>query len=126
MRYLFIAIALLFVTALSYGQRFHGGPMAGLVVSQVDGDNLGGYNKPGFRAGGWVNTDISKLTTLQLEMQYIQKGSKISEQELKSGRYYHVQLNYLQVSFLGKYELTPKLKGEAGIAGGYLFEALED
>ena len=77
MRYLFFVTALLFVTVLSYGQRFHGGPMTGLVVSQVDGDNLGGYNKPGIRAGGWVNTQISDLTTLQLELQYIQKGSKI-------------------------------------------------
>jgi hypothetical protein len=126
MRYLFVTLALLFFAACSYGQRFHGGPMAGLVVSQLDGDGLGGYNKPGIRAGGWVNTDISKLTTLQLELQYIQKGSKISEQELKSGDYYHSRLNYLQLSFLGKYELMSKLKGEAGIAGGYLFNPLED
>jgi len=126
MRYILVILAILFFEALSYGQRFHGGPMTGLVVSQVDGDNLGGYNKPGIRAGGWVNTHISKLTTLQLELQYIQKGSKISEQELKSGNYYHTQLNYLQISFLGKYELMPKVYGEAGLAGGYLFEALED
>jgi len=126
MRYLFFVTALLFITVLSYGQRFHGGPMTGLVVSQVDGDNLGGYNKPGIRAGGWVNTHISELTTLQLELQYIQKGSKISEQELKSGKYYHSRLNYIQISFLGKYELMPKLNGEAGVASGYLFEALED
>jgi hypothetical protein len=126
MRYLFVTLALLFFAACSYGQRFHGGPMTGLVVSQLDGDGLGGYNKPGIRAGGWVNTDISEMTTLQLELQYIQKGSKISEKELKSGEYYHSRLNYLQLSFLGKYELMPKLKGEAGIAGGYLFNPLED
>jgi len=126
MRYILVILAILFFEALSYGQRFHGGPMTGLVVSQVDGDNLGGYNKPGIRAGGWVNTHISKLTTLQLELQYIQKGSKISEQELKKLRYKHIRLSYLQISLLGKYELMPKFKGEAGIAGGYLFEALED
>jgi len=116
----------LLITMITYGQRFHGGPMTGFVVSQVDGDNLGGYNKPGIKAGGWVNTHISELTMLQLEIQYIQKGSKISENELKSGEYYHSRLNYLQVSFLGKYELMPKLHGEAGVAGGYLFNALED
>lgn len=126
MRYLFVVISFLLITVLSYGQRFNGGAMSGLVVSQVDGDNLGGFNKPGIRAGGWVNTKISELTKLQLELQYVQKGSKISEQELKSGRYYHSRLNYLQISFLGKYELMPKLSGEAGIAGGYLFKALED
>ena len=126
MRYLLFVVALLFISVLSYGQRFNGGAMGGLVVSQIDGDNLGGYNKPGIRAGGWVNTEISETTTLQLELEYIQKGSKISEAELKSGQYYHARLNYLQISFLGRYKLMPKLKGEAGIAGGYLFRALED
>jgi opacity protein-like surface antigen len=111
---------------LSYSQRFHGGVMGGFVVSQLDGDHLGGYNKPGVRAGGWVNTAISEITTLQLELEYNQKGSKISQNRIATERYYHSRLNYLQVTLPAKFLLIDKWKAEAGIAGGYLIKAMED
>jgi len=114
------------LAALSHGQRFHGGAMGGLAATQLDGDNLGGYNKPGLRVGGWVNTHIQPNTILQLELEYIQKGSKISENELKNQRYYHSRLNYIQVPLVVKTSLLTRLKGEAGMAGSYLTKSLED
>ncbi len=120
-----IAFFILF-TAFAFSQRFHGGIITGFVVSQLDGDNLGGYNKPGIRGGGWVNTDISDMVTLQLEIEYIQKGSKISENEALNTQYYHSRLAYLQVPLLAKMRVYPKIKAEAGLAGGYLFESAED
>lgn len=108
------------------GQRFEGGVMLGFAVTQIDGDNLGGYNKPGIRGGGWVNTPVSGNLILQLELEFIQKGSKISEQELNSKQYYHACLNYLQAPILVKTSLMDRLTGEAGIAGSYLFTSLED
>lgn len=107
-------------------QRFHGGVMSGLVVSQLDGDNLGGYNKPGLRFGGWVNTRISRITTLQMELEFIQKGSKISENELEIEQYYHSRLHYIQLPLLAKFQMLPQLHLETGIAGAYLFKSLED
>jgi hypothetical protein len=126
MKFTAIFIFTLFIFTSAYSQRFNGGVHSGFVVSQLDGDNLGGYNKPGLRAGGWVNTSISGLVILQLELEYIQKGSKISENELLTGRYYHSRLNYIQVPLLAKYQLAEKLYAEAGLAGGYLFKAIED
>lgn len=123
---------MLFLFALSllslplHAQRFHGGIMGGLAATQLDGDNLGGYNKPGLRVGGWVNTRVGSSTILQLELEYIQKGSKISQSELESGKYYHCRLNYIQVPVLAKTDLMQRLQGEAGIAGSYLTQSLED
>lgn len=110
----------------AWGQRFHGGPMLGLAATQIDGDNLGGYNKPGIRGGGWVNTPVSENLILQLELEFIQKGSKISQNELKNQEYYHARLNYLQAPVLVQTSVMPRLTGEAGIAGAYLVASLED
>jgi len=100
--------------------------MGGLAATQLDGDNLGGYNKPGVRVGGWVNTRVWPHNILQLELEYIQKGSKVSESEIKSGKYYHSLLNYIQVSLVAKTSLMKRLTGETGLAGGYLTRSVED
>lgn len=99
----------------------------GMAVTQIDGDNLGGYNKPGIRGGGWVNTLVSENIILQLELEFIQKGSKISQSELNNDpTYYHARLNYLQAPVLVQTSLMTRLTGEAGIAGAYLVASLED
>ncbi|MFW6145171.1 MAG: outer membrane beta-barrel protein [bacterium] len=122
-----LLIAVFLISAFSsYAQRFNGGIHGGFIVSQLDGDNLGGYNKPGLRGGGWVNTVISPMVVIQMEMEYIQKGSKISETQLLSRNYYHSRLEYLQIPLLAKIRATDNITAEAGIAGGYLFNAIED
>lgn len=126
MKRIVIILMCLLPFGASYGQAFHGGVSAGFVASQLDGDNLGGYHKPGFRAGGWVNTQLGEFFLLQLELEYFQKGSKISERELQKTRYYHSRLNYVQLPFLARIQLYPKIYGEAGLAAGYLESSAED
>jgi hypothetical protein len=124
-RIIFTAVLICFFGS-AYSQAFSGGVSAGFVASQLDGDNLGGYHKPGVRAGGWVNTRLGNFVLLQLELEYTQKGSKISEQEYAKTRYYHSRLNYVQLPFLAKIQLYPKIFGEAGVAVGYLESSAED
>ena len=103
--------------------------MGGLAATQIDGDNLGGYNKPGVRVGGWVNTEVWPNTIMQLELEYLQKGSKISQREYGYNNYqeyYHCRLNYIQVPLLVKTGLMHRLDGEAGMAAAYLTRAMED
>ena len=126
MKKVFMLMMVMGLALSSQGQRFEGGVMLGLAATQIDGDNLGGYNKPGIRGGGWVNTPVSGNLILQLELEFLQKGSKISEQELNSKQYYHARLNYLQAPVLVKTSLMDRLTGEAGIAGSYLFTSVED
>ena len=126
MRKSILAIMISLIACSCLGQRFQGGVMLGLAATQIDGDNLGGYNKPGIRGGGWVNTPLSENLILQLELEFIQKGSKISQQELKKEIYYHARLNYIQAPVLVRTSLMDRLTGGAGIAGSYLITALED
>ena len=56
-------------------QNFGGGIILGLSTSQVGGDDLAGFNKAGVLAGVFANKSISELLSLQMEMNYIQKGS---------------------------------------------------
>lgn len=122
-----IVFTILLISASSiHAQRFHGGVHGGVIVSQLDGDNLGGYNKPGLRGGGWVNTPISSMVIIQMELEYIQKGSKISETQLLSRNYYHSRLEYLQMPVLAKIIMAENITAESGLAAGYLFKATED
>ena len=41
-------------------QVFKSGLILGLSGSQVEGDGYGGYNKLGFIAGGFTNTNLSE------------------------------------------------------------------
>lgn len=71
-------ITLLFLLCLSaQAQRFKGGAHIGLLATQVDGDEWGGYKKPGLFIGVFGNLPFeAKRTKLQLEINYAQKGSR--------------------------------------------------
>ena len=58
MKHIILTAVLICLFGSAYSQAFSGGVSAGFVASQLDGDNLGGYHKPGVRAGGWVNTRL--------------------------------------------------------------------
>jgi hypothetical protein len=51
MKRLLALAAFLSVISTAWSQGFHGGIMAGGVLSQVQGETYGGFNKPGFYGG---------------------------------------------------------------------------
>lgn len=57
-------------------QMFRGGLQAGITASEVSGDDAGGPDKLGLFASVFTNRDISEFSRLQLELMYIQKGSR--------------------------------------------------
>ena len=58
-----------------FSQDFNSGISLGISTSQVSGDQLSGFNKIGPRISLFLNRKIN-LYYLQLELQYISKGSK--------------------------------------------------
>jgi len=58
-------------------QRFIGGMAAGINLTQVDGDEVFGYNKIGFNGGPFVKLMLDKKQrfSLTLELLYSQKGA---------------------------------------------------
>jgi hypothetical protein len=61
-------------------QRIKGAVIAGMNLSQVDGDEVYGYNKVGLNAGASAILPVGKWFSFSIETVYSQKGSKQGEQ----------------------------------------------
>jgi hypothetical protein len=102
-------------------QNFGGGIILGLSTSQVDGDNLGGFNKVGLLVGAFANTSISELLSFQMEMTFIQKGSD----NPNMNDYPHqpdISSSYIEIPLLLQYHQSNKLKIEGGLLSAYLID----
>lgn len=123
----FLSILILLLPGFLSGQHFNGGLVAGGVVSQLDGDTYEGYHKFGFLGGGYVNYRISKHSQLQLEMQYIQKGSrKNANLEKGDPDSYLLRLHYMEIPVMYQYIFMDKLYAEAGVAPDVLLGSYEE
>jgi hypothetical protein len=119
-------IAFLFLSISAHAQkRFIAGVKAGLSTSQVAGDTYGGFHKAGFDGGIFVTGKINEKWTAQMEMIFIQKGSKHNgDPEIGDYTYYYLGLNYLEVPLLFQFH-QKKFIFEAGPAFGYLISHQE-
>ena len=120
-----LTFSLIICYFISFGQNFHGGPIIGFTATQVDGDTYSGYNKAGVIVGGFVNKKLSDVWSAQLEIKYIQKGSK-KEPNNSDPTYYKLKLDYFEVPFIVQYLYKKKLTFETGLAAAYLANAKED
>lgn len=108
----------------SHAQRvFKGGVLGGLTATQVDGDSYGGYDKVGFVAGGLVNTEINDHFRLQMELTYINKGSR-KVPDPKKGDYSEllIRLDYVEVPLVVRYKID-QFRLEAGPYYGRLINS---
>ncbi len=127
MKKIIILFLFVIVPLWSISQNFDGGIFAGLTTTQVDGDRFSGYNKAGMLFGGFVKNKLSKTLGAQLEIKYIQKGSR---KEIKPDKgdytYYKMKLSYAEVPVLLNYYYKDKFIIEAGLAVGYLISSYEE
>jgi len=124
MKPIFYFLLFIFIPALSFSQEFDGGLFAGLVSSQVDGDNWSGYHKTGFSAGAFVSRKISEDLGAQIELKYIRKGS-FQDDKKTGANYYKSKLNYIEMPFLLNYAVN-KFTFEGGMAGAVLINSKEE
>ncbi|WP_430814249.1 porin family protein [Carboxylicivirga sp. RSCT41] len=124
-KHILILLLVLFVTA-SYAQDFRAGPLLGISFSQVDGDNYAGYNKVGLNMGAFVSRQISDKWDIQLDIAYIQKGSREAPDPDK-GKYddYKIALSYIQFPLVGRYHYK-QFSAEGGISIGALLNSEEE
>jgi len=122
-----LLIILLFGAFTAYGQkRFVAGVKAGLSTSQVAGDTYGGFHKAGFGGGIFVTGKLNEKWTAQMEMLFVQKGSKyIGNPDIGDYSYYDLRLNYLEVPVLFQFH-QKKFVFEFGPSFGYLISYSED
>ncbi len=100
---LFILFSFFFLQELNAQQRFKGGIVAGVNLSQIDGDDLAGYNQPGINAGGMVAAILSDKVQLTMELLFSQKGSHRSKHDSQSAALDNMRLNYVEAPFLISY-----------------------
>lgn len=100
-----------------FSQQFQGGLIGGLVGSQVAGDLYSGYNKVGVMGGGYIALQLSDKFSLQLEMEYIQKGSRHNaDPDIPTDITYKLNLDYLELPLLLRYRVMNQMELEAGLA----------
>lgn len=125
---LLLVLALLLMAAPAGAQRFRGGFQAGLTASEVSGDRSGGPNRLGWFASVYTDFGFSTHTYWQLELMYIQKGSREfnNPEKPEDGvfRDYRFNLQYVEIPVLFKFDFSVFerlpyanwLTGEAGLS----------
>ena len=114
-----------FLTFSIQAQDFGGGVILGLSTSQVGGDDLAGFHKAGLLLGVFANKSITELLSFQMEMTYIQKGSKnpnMNNAEHPNYLKQDISLSYIEVLLLLQYHQSDKLKIEGGVLIAYLVD----
>ncbi len=116
-----LSVFLVFSCLSGYGQLFHGGLRLGVNGSQVSGDMLSGFDKFGLHGGLYVGMDLSARTRLQMEMMFVQKGSRQNAKPHK-GIYnsYLLRLNYIELPLMLIWRGNSYFELEGGFSYGYL------
>jgi hypothetical protein len=107
-------------------QHFHAGVIGGLATTQVAGDQLSGFNKAGVIVGGFANAPLTDKSSFQMEIIFIQKGSRKPVEPDNNNEYYVLRLSYIEVPLLYKYQATPKINVEIGPSFGVLIFSEEE
>lgn len=102
---------------------FYGGGFAGISTSQLSGDQLSGFKKVGVYAGAFVNARFTPQSSVQLELSYIQKGSRSVSKT--RGLVYAVNLQYLEMPVLYKWQFSKRFGLETGPSLGFLLKTTD-
>lgn len=122
-KYAIILVCILFTTTV-FSQRFSGGLMIGVSGNQIDGDEQGGYKKPGFIGGAFVKAYFTENISLKIESYYIGKGAVLNN-EYSDGtvlQVFKTDLHYIEMPFLFNIDVHPRIELAFGIAPSYLFK----
>lgn len=122
----YIIVFTFMVLATTVGaQKFNGGVLGGLSTSEVSGDRLEGPNKAGAYLGVFVNRYFSERSSVQMELDFIQKGSKENPDSANSYESYLLKLNYIEIPIHYKYDFHKKGTLETGLSLGFLVSEKE-
>ncbi len=118
---LYSLLVFLFCSSHLEAQDFSAGFMVGPVVSEIDGDGVGGLDKLGYSFGGFVNREIDKNITFQFEIRFTEKGSK-KPADLKNDdpESWTIKLSYIDFPLLLQYTPDAPVVFEAGAGPAYL------
>lgn len=85
-------------------QTFQAGIIAGVNLSQLNGDDLAGFNQIGLNFGGRVVVDFGEKWRWNLDILLSQKGSNKGKDDSPSTPIDTYRLNYAEVPFMVSYK----------------------
>lgn len=118
-----IILALCTFSIGAFSQSFYGGLNLGMTISQVDGDNYGGYHKVSPLTGVFVRNTFNDKWGMFAGIEYKRKGSK-EVQKNDAGYvvfYYAMNMDYIEVPILATYSIK-----EVGIPGIFTYKLPQD
>lgn len=121
---LILALLFLVTGSIALAQRFDGGILAGVNGTQVEGDTYRGYNKPGILGGFFVETDLSPVVFMAMEIKYSQKGSR-NKVTPKNPEKYIMRLGYIDIPVYAAFRTSEWGAVVAGLSTGFLVHSQE-
>jgi hypothetical protein len=120
-----IACLILFQGNIFAQSSFKGGLALGLSASQVHGDTYSGFDKAGIYGGGFVRRDLNEKWAAQLELTFIQKGSR-KNPDAANGDYvlFLLKLDYIEMPLLLQWNYK-QLSFETGLSYAALIHNYE-
>lgn len=122
MKQFLLFILILLCSSRSFSQAFHGGVLAGITASQVDGDSYAGFDKLGFQGGVFIITPITHGIDARMEIKFTSRGAKNPASEDNIG-FYKLGLFYIDLPVLAAIKVKQLGSIEFGLIPGYLFAA---
>jgi hypothetical protein len=109
-------------------QSFAGKLILGFNGSQIDGDGLGGYYKPGLVFGAGVRFPLNEKLSIGPEIMYSMKGAKTSFDQVTKYGYPRIiyRLNYVDLPVIAEYKVNDGLQIEGGLSVNYMLNAKLD
>ena len=125
-RYLLL-FAIFCIPFTGSAQQFNAGVIGGLGGTQISGDQLSGFDKLGFLAGGFVSTELSPKFDMSGQLLFITKGSKKDPKPEKNDySSYLLRLQYIEMPILFTWKQSKRFYFEAGPTFGYLLSSYEE
>lgn len=129
-RFKSLVVTMLIFTGLSYslsGQIIKGEALLGFNLTQVEGDEVHGFKKPGLNIGAGVLIPFKKNWDISMEVTFNQKGARQKPQysdSLNSGEVitgeYKLSLNYVEIPVMVFYTDKEFISIGAGFSWGRL------
>lgn len=117
--FIFVLTFIMYIGARA--QEFNGGILAGISASEISGDRLEGPNKPGVYAGAFVNRYFTERSSLQMELNFVQKGSRnYDSASIYQNMDYLLRLNYVEIFLHYKWDFGSRFTLESGTSLGVL------
>lgn len=115
-RGLIVSLCLFFSPAASlWGQTFQASALVGMNLSQIDGDDLIGFNLIGANAGLRVVAVLNDRWRIGPEILFSQQGARLAKSDIFANNFSEINFNTLEVPLM-VYFKDWRFTAEAGVA----------